>query len=74
MGAGGVYALAWNARGEFDAATTTEQLLAAQDTTNMFVIASGGVFAVGMGIGYWGAILGADGMHSPATIPLAFTP
>lgn len=74
VGAGGVYALAWNARGEFDAATTTEQLLAAQDTTNMFVIASGGVFAVGMGIGYWGAILGADGVRHAATIPLAFTP
>ena len=33
------------------------QLEDARDTTNLLVMASGGVFALGLGVGYWGAIL-----------------
>ncbi len=70
LGAGGVYALAWSSRQTFEAATTTQQLEAARDTTNLLVMASGGVFAVGMGVGYWGAILGRSGAPVPV-VPLS---
>jgi hypothetical protein len=70
LGAGGVYGIAWSSRQTFEAATTTAQLEAARDTTNLLVMASGGVFAVGLGVGYWGAILAGGGAPLPV-VPLS---
>jgi len=63
--AGGVYGLAWRSRGTFEAANTSDQLLEARDTTNLLVMVSGGVFAAGLGVGYWGAILDAPAASAP---------
>ncbi len=57
LGSGAVYALSFSARKEFDTATTTEALLAAQKKTNLLVIASGATLAVGLGVGYVGVSL-----------------
>lgn len=61
LGAGGVYAASLASRGQFDQATTTEELESTRTMTNALVIASGGVLLVGVGIGYWGIILDGGG-------------
>lgn len=57
LGGGAVYALSYMSRQDFEAATTTDALYAAQKKTNLLVLASGGVFAVGLGVGYVGVTL-----------------
>lgn len=56
-GGGALYALSYLKHQDFEAATTTEELLAAQKQTNLFVIAAGSVFALGLGTGYVGVTL-----------------
>lgn len=57
VGGGVLYGLSFASHGQFDAATDTESLLAAQRKTNLLVVASGAVFAVGVGAGYVGITL-----------------
>ncbi len=65
LGGGGVYALAYGARQQFEAGTTTDDLEAKASLTNTLVVTSGAVAAVGLGVGYWGVILegGSPGLH-----------
>lgn len=61
LAAGGVYALSWDARQDFDAATTGPDLRRLRDRTNTFVLASGATLVVGVGIGTWGVALDGGG-------------
>ena len=61
VAAGGVYALSWDARQDFDAATTSADLRRLRDRTNTFVLASGATLVVGVGIGTWGVALDGGG-------------
>lgn len=61
VAAGGVYALSWDARQDFDAATTSAELRRLKDRTNTFVLASGATLVVGVGIGTWGVALDGGG-------------
>lgn len=65
LGGGGVYALAYGARQQFETATTTADLESKASLTNTLVLTSGAVAAVGLGVGYWGVILdgGSPGLH-----------
>jgi hypothetical protein len=56
-GAGGVYAMSFATRDQFDSATTTEDLEKARDLTNILVLTSGGVLVLGGVVGYYGIIL-----------------
>lgn len=56
-GSGALYALSYLSHQDFEASTTTDELLAAQKKTNMLVIASGSVLALGIGAGYVGVSL-----------------
>lgn len=55
--AGGVYGLALQSRGEFDAATTTEDVETLRARTNTLVLASGGAALLGVGFAGWGVVL-----------------
>ncbi len=57
VGSGALYALSYMSHQDFEAATTTDAMLAAQKKTNMLVIASGSVLALGVGAGYVGVSL-----------------
>ncbi|MFZ5481534.1 MAG: hypothetical protein ACOZNI_32530 [Myxococcota bacterium] len=56
-GAGGIYAMSFAARDEFEAAKTTEDLEKSRDLTNILVVTSGGVLVLGGVVGYYGIIL-----------------
>jgi len=51
------YAASWSARQKFDEAVTTDEINQYASTTNTFVMASGGLALVGLGLGYWGVLL-----------------
>ncbi|MCK6507938.1 hypothetical protein L6R53_31990 [Myxococcota bacterium] len=57
VASGVVYGLSFPAHDRFEAATTTDELLAAQSATNTLVIASGATLAVGLGLGVVGVQL-----------------
>ena len=61
VGAGGIYAMSFASRGQFDLASTTDELERTRDLTNALVLTSGGVLLVGIGVGYWGIILEGGG-------------
>lgn len=61
VASGVLYGLSFPAHADFDAATTTDELLQAQTATNTLVIASGATLAVGMGIGIVGIQLDSAG-------------
>jgi hypothetical protein len=62
-GALGIYATTYKTNSDFDAAKTTEDMLAIQRKNNGMVIASGFTMVAGIGIGYTGVMLhgGAPG-------------
>lgn len=63
VASGVVYGLSFPAQDRFEAATTTDELLAAQSATNTLVIASGATLAVGLGLGVVGIQLdGSPGL------------
>ncbi|MCB9794187.1 MAG: hypothetical protein H6741_15840 [Alphaproteobacteria bacterium] len=68
LAAGGVYAATFPARDAFDSATNVNDLDAARDLTNTLVLASGGVLALGLGVGTWGLLLDGD-----PTVGVTFT-
>ncbi len=57
LGAGSLYAASFVTHDEFEASTTTDQLLERQTLTNALVLGSGGVLLAGLGVGYWGIVL-----------------
>jgi hypothetical protein len=57
LAAGGIYGASFATQSQFNEATTTEDLLAAQQLTNTLVIASGGALLMGAGVGVWGAVI-----------------
>ncbi len=57
LASGAVYAMSFGARAEFDAATTTDALLAAQKKTNLLGVVSGSALVLGLGVGYVGVSL-----------------
>lgn len=57
LGSGALYGLSYLSHQDFEAATTTDDMLAAQKKTNMLVIASGSVLALSVGAGYVGVSL-----------------
>ncbi|MEN9785229.1 MAG: hypothetical protein RLZZ299_493 [Pseudomonadota bacterium] len=57
VGAGGVYALAYIEREDFELAATTTELQDSASLVNTLVATSGGVAALGLGVAYWGLIL-----------------
>jgi hypothetical protein len=61
LGAGGTYAASYLMHQRFQDATTTDQANQLRSTTNALVLASGGIAAVGLGLGYWGVLL--DGSY-----------
>jgi hypothetical protein len=68
LAAGGVYGLAYESHGEFGSADTTDEVYALQKRSNLLVIASGGVLALGLGVGGWGVLIdggAAFGLTSP---------
>jgi len=57
LAAGGIYASSFSTQAQFNDATTTEDLLAAQQLTNTLIIASGGALLMGAGVGVWGVVI-----------------
>ena len=57
LGAGGTYAASYLMSQRFEEATTTDEANQLRATTNALVLASGGIAAVGLGLGYWGMLL-----------------
>lgn len=70
-GAGGVYALAAQSRGDFNDATTLEEVDSLKTKTNQMVVISGAVLAVGAGALTWGIVVGDTGAPIP-TIRVRF--
>ena len=62
LAAGGMYAASYPARSSFDAATTEDELYAAKTRTNMLVLGSAGVAAVGVGVTVWGVAISDSGL------------
>lgn len=60
--AGGLYTGAWLTRGNLATANTSAELAAIQSTTNLLVMASGGVLLVGLGLESWGVLLDGGGL------------
>lgn len=68
LAAGGIYAASFSTQNQFNEATTTDDLLAAQQLTNTLVIASGGALLMGAGVGAWGVVI-----HDTPAPPLPAT-
>lgn len=66
VGAGGVYAVAYIEREDFELAATTTELQTSASLVNTLVAASGGVAALGLGVAYWGLILDGGAPTLPA--------
>jgi hypothetical protein len=69
LAAGGIYAASFATEGQFNEATTTEDLLAAQQLTNTLVIASGGALLMGAGVGVWGVVIDDGGTPGLWALP-----
>lgn len=69
LAAGGIYAASFSTQSQFNQATTTEDLLAAQQLTNTLVIASGGALLMGAGVGVWGVVIDDGGTPGLWALP-----
>lgn len=69
LAAGGIYAASFATETQFNQATTTEDLLAAQQLTNTLVIASGGALLMGAGVGAWGVVIDDGGTPGLWALP-----